>query len=179
MEMMFGPETGQLIVKTGVEGRAARMGHRLTIGMRTWSAQAVFDGDQPVAALLRVDLAGLEVLGGEGGVKPLSGPEKSVARRNALSCLDAERYPSIEFECRDVRDRPGGYDLVGRLRIHGQERPTRVAVSVTGSGDDRRVAVTARIRQTDFGIRPYALMMGSLRVADEVEVRFEAVAVRA
>lgn len=31
------------------------------------------------------------------------------------------------------------------------------------------------VSQADFGIKPYSLLMGSVRVADEVSLRFEAV----
>ena len=51
----------------------------------------------PVAAALVVDVDSLQVLRGEGGVTPLSGPEKAVARGNALKTLDAKSFPTIEF----------------------------------------------------------------------------------
>ena len=68
---------GQLLVKTGVTGRAARMGHRLTIAMNSWRATVSWAGDEPSAVDLEVDVDSLEVLRGEGGVTPLSGPEKT------------------------------------------------------------------------------------------------------
>ena len=38
---------GELLLRTGVAGRAARMGHRLTIAMTRWQATVTWDGDEP------------------------------------------------------------------------------------------------------------------------------------
>ena len=65
------------------------MGHRLTIAMRSWQATIQWDGDEPVSAELTVDVGSLEVVRGEGGVTPLSGPEKILVRSNALRSLGA------------------------------------------------------------------------------------------
>jgi carbonic anhydrase/acetyltransferase-like protein (isoleucine patch superfamily) len=37
------------------------------------------------------------------------------------------------------------------------------------------MSVESAVRQTDYGIKPYSLLMGSLQVADEVSVSFTAV----
>ncbi|HWT47423.1 MAG TPA: YceI family protein, partial [Mycobacterium sp.] len=63
---------GELLIRTGVAGRAARMGHRLTIAMNRWQATVNWTGAEPVAAELTVEIDSFEVLGGEGGVKGLS-----------------------------------------------------------------------------------------------------------
>jgi hypothetical protein len=47
------------------------------------------------------------VVKGDGGVTPLSGPEKSVARFNALKSLDAKKFPQIRFTTDDIRPRSG------------------------------------------------------------------------
>ena len=74
------------------------MGHRLTIAMKRWEATVRWSGDKPVAAQLTVDVDSLEVLRGEGGLTPLSGPEKILVRSNALRQLGAGRFPRICFE---------------------------------------------------------------------------------
>src|SRR5512143_1568890 len=71
---------GQLLVKTGVTGRAAKLGHRLTIVMNSWQATVQWAGAEPTGVDLTVGVDSLEVLRGEGGAKGLSGPEKKLAR---------------------------------------------------------------------------------------------------
>ncbi len=84
---------GELLIRTGVAGPAAAMGHRLTLAMRHWRATTRWDADEPVGAELTVEAGSLEVVRGEGGVTPLSAPEKILVRNNALRSLDAKRFP--------------------------------------------------------------------------------------
>jgi len=78
---------GELLVRTGVTGRAARMGHRLTIVMKRWQATVKWDKGRPVAADLAVETDSFQALRGEGGLKGLSEPEKALVRSNALGPL--------------------------------------------------------------------------------------------
>ena len=41
-------------------------------------------------------------------------------------------------------------------------------------GDGGRVAGTAVVKQTDFGMKPYSTLFGALKVADEVRVKIDA-----
>ena len=47
-----------------------------------------------MAAELTVDVDSLNVVRGEGGVTPLSGPEKMVVRRNALGVAECPKISS-------------------------------------------------------------------------------------
>ncbi len=47
---------GELRVHTGVEGRAAKMGHRLTIAMNRWHAAVHWVDTEPASAELTVDV---------------------------------------------------------------------------------------------------------------------------
>lgn len=76
---------GQLTVMTAVAGPASRVGHRLTIAMG-WHGTVEW-ADEPVAVELTADVGSLEVLRGDGGATPLSGPEKALVRLNALKTL--------------------------------------------------------------------------------------------
>lgn len=165
---------GELLLHTGVAGRAAKLGHRLTIAMQRWQATVQWAEDEPVRAELTVTVDSLEVLQGEGGVKSLSGPEKALVRSNALKSLDAARFPEISFEADTIDQRPDGYRLAGTLRIHGKAREQVIDLRADDLGDTWRMAADAAVRQSDFGVKPYSLLMGSLKVADEVRVSFTA-----
>lgn len=165
---------GELLVRTGVTGRAARLGHRLTIVMNLWTGEVTTDRDVPTEVQLTVEVDSLEVRHGEGGAKGLSGPEKAVARSNALRCLHADRHPQITFHATEVSATDAGYRLTGDLTIHGQTRPTTVEVTESDAGEQWELAAEATVAQRDFGVKPYSLMMGSVKVADEVTVSFSA-----
>ncbi len=166
---------GELIIRTGVAGRAARMGHRLTIAMTRWHATVSWDGSEPVTAELVVETESLEVLRGEGGVKALSGAEKTLVRSNALKSLDASRFPEIRFAAQQIEKNDDGYRLTGNLQIRGNSRDCVIDLRTEDLGDSWRMSTDSTVRQSDYGIKPYSLLMGSLQVADEVSVSFTGV----
>lgn len=165
---------GDLLVHTGVTGPAAKMGHRLTIKMDSWHATVRYAGNEPAAVELTVDVNSLQVLRGEGGVTPLSGPEKALVRSNALKTLVAERFPQILFAADNIEQTNGGYRLDGMLEIHGQSRRHVIDLGVEDLGDTWRLSGDADVRQSEFGVKPYSMLMGAMKVADSVTVSFTA-----
>jgi polyisoprenoid-binding protein YceI len=166
---------GELLIRTGVKGRAARMGHRLTIVMTRWQATVSWAGAEPVAAELAVETDSFDVLRGEGGVKGLSGPEKTLVRSNALKSLDAGRFPEIRFTAETIDKTDDGYRLTGKLHIRGKSRQHVIDLRTEDLGDSWRMSAESGVRQTDYGVKPYSLLMGSVQVADDVTVSFAAV----
>lgn len=166
---------GELLLATGVRGRAARMGHRLTIAMTRWHATVSWAGPEPAAVQLVVETDSFEVLRGEGGVKGLSGPEKAVVRSNALKSLDAGRFPEIRYAARVIDKIGDGYRLTGQLEVHGKSRAHVVQLRTEDLGDAWRMSTESTVRQTDYGIKPYSLLMGSVQVTDDVSVSFTAI----
>lgn len=165
---------GELLVTTGVAGRAAKMGHRLTIAMTTWQATVQWSNGEPVGVDLTVDVDSLKVLRGEGGVKGLSGPEKALARSNALGVFDAAKFPQIRFQADDIEKTTGGYRLTGSLEIHGKSRKRVVDLRVEDLGDRWRMSCGAEVKHSEFGMKPYSMFLGSMKVVDEVTVSFTA-----
>ncbi|MBB3603946.1 polyisoprenoid-binding protein YceI [Mycolicibacterium sp. BK556] len=165
---------GELQILTGVGGPAAKMGHRLTIAMASWRADVQWRGKQPVSAELVVDVDSLQVVKGEGGVTPLTGPEKGVVRSNALKALDVKKYPQITFSAEDIDKTATGYRLTGTVEIHGTSRPQIVDLAVEDSGGVWVMSAEVPVVQTQFGVKPYSLFVGSLKVADEVNLKFTA-----
>jgi polyisoprenoid-binding protein YceI len=163
---------GDLLVHTGVAGRAAKIGHRLTIAMRRWQATVRWSGGEPTAAKLTVDVDSLEVLRGEGGLTPLSAPEKTLVRSNALRQLDRGHFPQICFETEAIEKSRDGYRLAGVLQIRGVTRAQAIELRTDDLGDAWRFSSQAGVRQSDFGIKQYSLLMGSLKVADDVTVSY-------
>lgn len=166
---------GELLIRTGVTGRAARMGHRLTIAMTRWQATVHWADTEPVAAELAVETDSFEVLRGEGGVKGLSGPEKTLVRSNALKLLDARRFPGIRFTAETIDKTDEGYRLIGKLQIRGKSREHVIDLHTEDFGDCWRMSAESRVRQSDYGVKQYSLLMGSVQVVDDVVLSFTAV----
>jgi polyisoprenoid-binding protein YceI len=166
---------GDLMIRTGVAGPAAAMGHRLTLAMRQWRATVRWDGGgEPVGATVIVEVGSLEVIRGEGGVTSLSGPEKILVRGNASRSLNAKRYPRITFEANAIDKTDEGYRLTGTLTIRATSREQVVDVRADDRGTNWWLSSETAVRQSDFGIKPYSQLLGALRVADYVVVSFTA-----
>ncbi|BBY53919.1 YceI family protein [Mycobacterium koreense] len=168
-----------LTLRTGVAGRAARMGHRLTLTMASWQITVDSDGERPVSAAVIVDVDSLAVRSGEGGLTPLSGPEKAMVRTNALKTLNAKKFPTVEFRPETItHDADGGdggvYALRGPLTVHGVSRPIEVAVTVSDNGDHWELSTHSEVSQAAHHIKPYSMAMGAMKVADSVGVEFSA-----
>ncbi|ORA36380.1 YceI family protein [Mycobacterium aquaticum] len=165
---------GELLLHTGVTGTAARMGHRLTIAMRSWRATVDWDGDDPSGVEMTIDLDSLDVVHGEGGMTPLSGAEKTLVRTNALKTLQAKRFPQATFRS-SVIDRDGGaLRLVGTLQIAGRSGEQTIDVHVEAEDAQWRISGKAVVRHSAFGIKQYSMLMGAMKVADEVEITLAA-----
>ena len=165
---------GELLILTGVAGPAAKTGHRLTIAMQSWQASVDWRDKQPASVELTVAVDSLEVLKGEGGVTPLLGPELGIVRSNALKSLDAKKFPQIRFTTTDITEAPGGYRLAGTVEIHGKTRSQVVDLTVRDRGENWEMSARIPVTQSEFGVKPYSLLMGAVKVADVVTIEFSA-----
>ncbi|MFT3899432.1 MAG: YceI family protein [Gordonia sp. (in: high G+C Gram-positive bacteria)] len=170
----IGPADGELTLKTDKTGPAAKTGHRLTIGFTDWTGKVDVDGTDPRQVSLTVVLDSLEVLSGEGGVTPMTGAEKSMARSNALKSLKASKFPTITFVSKSVSPTDGGYRLDGDLTVAGKTIPKQVDVAVKEASGGWDLGATTTVSHKAVGLKPYSLAMGALKVADEVKLEFSA-----
>ncbi len=167
-------DSGTLRIRTTVEGRASRMGHRLTIEVADWSAEVELSGLQPTTVHLTADLTSLQVISGDGGVTPISPVDKAAIKRNALKSVNADKHPQVSFAADSCTATDDGFELSGPLTINGKGAAHTVRVEVTETESGWKVSGRSPVVQTDFSIKPYSLMVGALRVGDEVSVEFQA-----
>ena len=165
----LGPSHGTLTLHTGVQGRAAKIGHALTIEMRAWSAVVTLDGSEPTAVTLQVVLDSLQVVRGDGAL-PLTPLDKRKIRSSALTSLSAAAHPFLDFTSTSVSQHPDGYEVRGEVALAGSTGPLGVAVHVARSAGLVTCNATFPFVQTTFGITPYSAMLGSLKVSDQVDV---------
>jgi polyisoprenoid-binding protein YceI len=166
----LGPEHATLTVRTGKAGAASKAGHNLRIEVTSWRATLAV-GERPADAelALTADARSLRVREGTGGMQTLGDEEKASIEQT----IDDEVLEggAIEFRSRRVAPGPdGALSVEGDLDLAGSSRP--VAFDLT-AGDDGRLTGRARIRQTDWGIKPYSALFGTLKVVDEIDVEID------
>lgn len=85
--------------------------------------------------------------------------------------LDVEKYPKISFRSTIIDPESTTHWVVnGDLTLHGQTHPVTVQVV---KSDDKHFTGSATIRQTEFGITPIKIAGGTVRVKDDVQVKFD------
>ncbi|PRC43577.1 S-adenosyl-L-methionine-dependent methyltransferase, partial [Mycobacterium sp. ITM-2017-0098] len=99
---------------------------------------------------------------------------KALARSNALKSLDGKRFPHIRFRSESVTATDVGFRLDGTLEIHGTARDRVIDLHVEETADGWRMSCDAEVSQAEFGVKPYSMMMGAMKVADAVTVSFTA-----
>lgn len=92
--------------------------------------------------------------------------------------LDAAHYPEVvvsAIRLGGTWERP---IAIARFTLRGTTRAIDVPLEI--QREDAMLAARGflRVRQTDFGITPFSVGGGAVQVADDVEIRFEIVAMR-
>jgi hypothetical protein len=160
----IGPPAAKLTVQTGKAGAAAVAGHNLLIEVTSWSA--TFDDD---SVTLSADSRSMRVLEASGGVAPFGNEETAAVPKT----IDDEVLKGGAIEFRSTSVRPGDNGVLhvdGLLDLLGTTRPLSFDVTV---GDDGALAGEVAFRQSDWGIKPYSALFGTLKVADEIRVAVE------
>jgi len=169
-----GPSQGTLLMHTGREGMAKKIGHDLVIEAQRWTAKVNVDGDDPTrsTATVTVDTRSLEVVSGEGGAKPLSDKDRKDIKENIdKKVLKTDKFPDITFTSSRV-DAKGAdsYTVHGDLTIIGTARPATMDIAISGA----KATGTMNLKQSDWGIKPFSALMGALKLADALTITVEA-----
>jgi hypothetical protein len=156
----LGPENGTLTVRTGKGGAAAKAGHNLVIEVTRWQGTLT-----PDRVELTADARSLRVRSGSGGISPLGDEEKA----GISQTIDEEvlQGGNISYRSSAVTARDDGYDVEGELDLLGIRAPLSFALTLDGD----HLTGSAQVKQTDWRIKPYSALFGTLKVADVVEVK--------
>jgi polyisoprenoid-binding protein YceI len=166
MSRTLGPENATLTVRTGRTGAASKAGHDLLIEVTSWEGTLDPDGR---SVTLTADPRSLRVLEGTGGMQALD----DEAKAGIAKTIDDEVLLGrpIEFRSSEAELGPDGSGHVrGELELAGERRPLAFELTAREGGE---LTGTATIKQSDWGMKPYTALFGTLKVADDVEVAFE------
>jgi hypothetical protein len=165
----LGPDNATLSVRTRKGGAAAKAGHNLLIDVTAWSA--TLEVAEQTSIALSADPRSLKVREGTGGITGLGDEDRAGIDQTIND--EVLRDAAIEFRSTAVEGGPGSDRLSvrGELELSGQRHP--IAFELT-AGDDGRLAGSATVKQSDWGMKPYSALFGTLKVLDEVTVEVAA-----
>ena len=167
----LGPDDATLSIRTRKGGAASKAGHNLLIEVTAWSATLEVGEDPAHTRIeLSVKSGSLKVLEGTGGVMSLGDDDKVGIKRTIEQ--EVLKGTAIEFRSTGVEVGRGGEQLrvSGELQLAGARQPIAFDLSCP----DSRLMGTATVKQSNWGIKPYSALFGTLKVMDEVTVEIEA-----
>jgi len=129
----LGPENGKLLVKTGREGMGGKMGHDLVIEVGRWSATADVGEDFSACSLTAsAEVGSMEVVSGEGGVKPLSDGDKGEIKKTIIDKILGNT--TIDFKSTSISGGGSNATVQGDLTIAGKTSPAQFQLQDLGGG---------------------------------------------
>jgi polyisoprenoid-binding protein YceI len=172
----------RLTVHVAPAGLLASALHAHKFQPESWSGEIRWDPDRPESVHLEVRIAADSLRDHEEGLSA-----KDIAKVEAQTrgprILDAANFPSIRFESRELSSPTvsGSGEvratLTGELTLHGRTRAVQFPVQGRVSGDRIEATATLKLRQSDFGIKPYSTALGSIAVRDEITIDISLAAV--
>lgn len=171
----------QILVYRG--GAMARLGHNHVIASHRLEGE-VFVTPDPRASRFDIRIPVNELTVDEPEMREAAGAEfppgvpqsaRDGTRKNLLSeaLLDGMNYPVIHLRATDVKPMADGFDMGVEITLKGQSRQVRVPVQL----ERKDGALIARgefgLKQSELGLKPFSVAMGTLVVLDDMKIRFE------
>lgn len=174
------PEESLLTITVRRGGALARLGHDHVIASRTLQGvvapalgrtQFQFRLDQ-----MSVDEESLRQAAGL-TTTPSADAIAGTRHNMLVRVLEAERYPWVSIDAR----RAGKQDVFeADITLHGVTRTVQVPVRIEQAADGRRLLASGSLllKQSDFGIVPFAVLGGAMAVQDQMELAFRITALQ-
>ncbi|HVC10314.1 MAG TPA: YceI family protein [Burkholderiales bacterium] len=182
------PQASEIRVLVYRAGPLARFGHdHVVIGrvrgeIRAGASAATsgFRLEIPVASF-QVDPPAERAEEGAEFAEPVSAQAREGTRHNMLGAgvLDAAHYPLIRIESLSLAGPRWNPTVTARVTLRGATRDLRFPAAVFERHDTLTVIAQFRLDQTEFGIQPFSILGGGLRVRDALDIRLRIVARRA
>jgi polyisoprenoid-binding protein YceI len=171
-------------------GALARLGHNHVIASRHLQGRLRFGGSLSDASLaltvpvtlLSIDEPALRAQAGADFETDVPDSARSGTRDNLLgpALLDGSRFPGVQIESESLTGSVPGR-VMATLQIRVRDVQTRLELPVNVEQPDAQtllVSGAASLRQSQFGLVPFSVMMGALQVQDEMRLQFRIVARR-
>jgi polyisoprenoid-binding protein YceI len=168
MAYIYGSDSGTLSVSTGREGAVAKAGHDLRMDVTRWEARLNLDPPDP-SLDLEADSTSFRVLEATGGIKALKDDEKA-SIPDTINEDVLKTMPIVFHSTRVVAD-GATLRVEGELTLRDGKAPIGFELALA---DDGHVTGSAQLKQTDWGIKPYSALFGTLKVSDVVVISVDA-----
>ncbi len=163
-------------------GPLASFGHRHVIKVGRLEGFAAVAPDAATHADVRFPVASLEVdtpealkRFGDDDIPSKADIKGTRAHMLGASVLDASRYPWVSLQISIAQTNAGSEPVRATIRLHGQQKTLSLGTTLAHPARAWKVKGGFSIKQTEFGITPYSIMLGALRVKNQIEIRYDLV----
>ncbi len=168
--------SGKMSVYTYKEGLLSKLAHDLQIDVKNFKVNL----NVPEAGLtsgsleveLQADSLKVDCAMKEGEPQPDTLKEKDIAdieKDMAKKVLHPDKYPSVNFCSKEIKEKEAGYHVNGELSLHGVTKTIDFDIDTNGDNLKGRFSIL----QKDYGIKPFKAMMGTLRIKNEISFAFD------
>jgi polyisoprenoid-binding protein YceI len=168
------PRVSRFQVQAFAAGLLSALGHNPTIAIRGLVGEMSFvePAFDEASLILRVDASSLSLL------DDVSEQDRREIERNMhRDVLETEAYPEILFASAAVEVQNGRqpYEvrINGNLTLHGQTRLIGIDARMALQGEMLRAFGSFTIWQSDFHMRIVSIAGGTLKLKDELTLRFD------
>ncbi|PLY48354.1 hypothetical protein CSZ94_01060 [Janthinobacterium sp. ROICE36] len=172
--MHIAPQESLLTITVRRGGALARLGHDHVIASRTLQgvvapalgrAQFQFRLDE-----MSVDEESLRQAAGL-TTTPSADAIAGTRHNMLVRVLEAERYPWVSIDARRTGDKEV---LEADITLHGVTRTLQLPVRIEQAAEGRGLQASGSLllKQSDFGIVPFAVLGGAMAVQDQMELAF-------
>lgn len=182
------PQASEIRVLVYRAGPLARFGHDHVVIGRVRGEIRAGDSAADSGFRLEIPVASFQVdppaaRAEEGGefAEPVSAQAREGTRHNMLGAevLDAAHYPLIRIESLSLAGPRWNPTVTARVTLRGATHDLRFPAAVFEGPDTLTVIAKFRLDQTEFGLQPFSILGGGLRVRDALDIRLRIVARRA
>jgi polyisoprenoid-binding protein YceI len=170
----IGPSQSKFIVHTDTAGLLGAMGHKLNIAIQDFSGQIRLPSDKPESASLQMKIMPRSLT----VTDKISEKDKAEIEDNIQNkVLHTQIYPEIIFASSTVsgkKIKDGSYKIkiTGNLSLFGVTRLIEISTLVSINENQLIATGDFLIKQTDFKIKPFSALGGTLKVKDELRLSF-------
>lgn len=175
----FAAAQSQITILLTQEGMIKKLHPTHQVTVKTFSGRVQLSAGDESKAVVEVEAETKSFMNID---KNMSSFERDGFQKILLNdVLESDRFPNIKFRSVSLTDiRPTGegrsFTLNGDLTLHGVTRRVSFPVTVIIKDGQLRATGEEKIRQTDFGMKPYSGGLGSIKIGDEMNVSFVIVA---
>lgn len=162
-------------VRTGTAGLLGRLADVHVIRAGAFRGTVRFDPDDVASSSVEVTVP-VDSLVVETSVDP--DDREEIREAMLTEVLDAREHPEVRFRSTEVEATGDSLRITGDLTLAGTTRPVTVTLAYRSAVGRLWAWGSFTVRQTEFGIEPYAAALGTVKVADPVRFYLEAVAER-